>query len=181
MNNSKLFQSIADKIARKEGYYAASYKGHYFEFALYCPIYEDNIPRTEGAPAFILVEKDGVGRFVMDFQNKYMGSFDIIDKGVFEDSWKEGEKIYGEMITRLETGNCSDDERGYLEYLKSLDANNIVPKNFDDLTKETFFTWLEAADRMGDRIVVKTELWDCDRTTEIRYVEIQRMSKSSNG
>ena len=173
MENNKQFQSVADNIARAEGYYAASYKGHYFEFALYCPIYEDNIPRTEGAPAFILVDKDGAGRFVMDFDKKYMGSFDIIDKRIPVDSWREGEKIYNEMMSRLETGNCSDDERVYLEYLKILDANNIVPKNFDDLNKETFFTWLEAANRFGDRIVVKKEMWDCDKTVEIRYVTIE--------
>lgn len=160
MRNNKLLQSAADAIAQKNGYYSACFVGHYYEFALFSPLCVDSRPDHIGAPCFILVDKNGDARFVMDFSNEFLGSFDIIDKGTWCDAWRRGKRLYDKMMVRLSNGYCSDDTKPYLEYLKSVNK-------FED-----FYIYLEAAERLGNKIVVGKDTSDDERSYYVKIDDI---------
>lgn len=157
IRNSKFLQTIADKYAANNGAFAALFVGYYYEYAVYTELYIAYKPMTmaTGAPAFILVNKTGQVRYVKNFDDDYMGSFHILDKLSFGKQWKRGERVYNELMTKYEKKEYYKSEKEYLSYLHDLDLFHWVGDNKHGLLeKETIFEYLEAAERIGDKIYI---------------------------
>ena len=152
--NSNFLQSKADLYARENGYYAAGFLGSYYGYAVYSLFCADNIPRPTGAPYFLLVNKKGQMRYVCNFDEGYMGSFHIIDNMIPYLSYTKGKNIYNALIKRIETGDYDEQEKEYLEYLKSLDVNHWKKDSEFSLSRREIFNWIEAAFRVGEQIII---------------------------
>ena len=117
-----------------------------------------SILQPTGAPAFILVSKTGQVRYVCDFKDGYMGAFDIIDKINSNMPWKRGERVYKILMAKYENHEYKNSERTYLEYLYSLDLLHWNNADEWQIDKQTVFTYLEAAHRIGDEIIITKDV-----------------------
>lgn len=154
MRYNTTYQALADKYAQEKGYEAATYCGSYYDFEVYCGLYKDNIPRPTGAPTFILMDEKCNFKFVCNFEETYLGSFDIMHKTCNFDDSKRIEMLYDSLISKLETGNYSADEYQYLLYLQALDLHNWDTNKFEMLSKSDVLAYLDASLRIGEEIAI---------------------------
>lgn len=161
IRNSKFLQTIADNYVTNHGACAALFVGYYYGYAVYTKLnilYRPMV-MASGAPVFVLVSKTGQIKNVQNFDDDYMGSFDIIDKLMTNTKmpWKRGERIYKKLMNKYENQEYDESEREYLDYLHSLDLTHWDSEKHNWLDKEKVFEYLEAANIIGEEIYIVDE------------------------
>lgn len=151
---SKKYQEIADRFAIESNYEASYFIGTYHEYGVFGHMHLDSRVRFSGAPSYILIDVEGNVQWVCNFQDTFMGSFDIMKNTKKWHTTLKGKKVYDKMMQKLETGNFSQTEYAYLQYLKSLDLYNWDEEKYRYLSQETMFIWLEVANRLNEEIAI---------------------------
>lgn len=168
-------QEKADNyIKEHKSAYVISFIGSYYGCAVFHEfMFCDSRIRPTGAPYFLLVDKDGNTKWICNFDDRYMGSFHIIKNMIPSDLCvRKGEEIYDQLMSKYENGNYNKNEQQYLKYLKMLDLKHWSNDgdDFIDITRNTIFFWLEAANRIGDEIFIS----ELDYNT--KYVGFRKLS-----
>ena len=161
IRNSKFLQAIADDYVTNLGACAALYVGYYYGYAVYTELdvlYRPMIMAT-GAPGFVLANKAGQVRYAHDFDDNYMGCFDIIEKLETNTKmpWKRGERIYKKLMSKYENQEFDESEKEYLDYLHEIDLTHWDSDKHNGLDKEKVFEYLEAANRIGEEVYIVEE------------------------
>lgn len=147
LRHNKHFQEFADKCAKDNGYFCASYLGRMGDSFIYAPRYSDNKIRCEGYPPVIVINDDEPLFFMG------MESFDFLKDLKFRD-YKKGRSMFREYERKYYQNDFASDEE--CEYISDI-VNNQQPSYDIPVEKKELYDYLEIADRLNMKIELKPQ------------------------
>ena len=155
MRHNKHLQELADKCARKSGYFCAFYIGKRGDEFVYSPISKKSRGEIEiiGLPSVILIDNNKA------YMRHGWESMEILSETKFRDL-KKGRAIYNEFVRKVEHNDFSS--RTECKYITEIVENQRALYE-RPVSKDELYKFLEIADRFGMRLKLEPYDWCKDR------------------
>lgn len=141
MKHNSFTQSLADKCAKANGFFCASYRGCSAEELIYEPL-NSNSENNLRIPTFILIRGN---------KTEYVQGMEYIDvlDGVKIRDFKEGRNIFNALYRKFQEKNFECDSEESEEHL--VVVSQLGPKK-PWINKEVLYDYLEVAERLGMKV-----------------------------